>query len=207
MRILHLITTLDVGGAEMHLLAQTRGQRQRGHDVRVLYLKGQGTLAPDFRAEGAEVVPVAGPLGFLLRHPSAPVPVRAWAHSPASRPTSGSGCSDSARRAQEARLEQAQRRADPEAPAGLARARRARQPSRSHDRALGSRRPFRGAPRPAGAEQLGAHLLRPGSGAVRGRGAHQRCRARGRARRPGPPCRRNALPVRRALRSTEAHDV
>jgi glycosyltransferase involved in cell wall biosynthesis len=67
MRILHLITTLDVGGAEMHLLAQVRGQRERGHEVRVLYLKGQGTLAPDFRTSGAEVVPIAGPLGFLAR--------------------------------------------------------------------------------------------------------------------------------------------
>jgi glycosyltransferase involved in cell wall biosynthesis len=55
-RILHIITTLDVGGAEMHLLSQVRGQSARGHGVRVLYLKGQGTLAEDFRAAGAEYV-------------------------------------------------------------------------------------------------------------------------------------------------------
>ncbi len=31
MNILHLITTLDIGGAEMHVLAQVRGQVERGH--------------------------------------------------------------------------------------------------------------------------------------------------------------------------------
>jgi glycosyltransferase involved in cell wall biosynthesis len=63
-RILHVITTLDVGGAEMHVLAQTRGQAGRGHQVRIAYLKGAGTLAPDFLEAGAEsVVPVgSGPL-------------------------------------------------------------------------------------------------------------------------------------------------
>jgi glycosyltransferase involved in cell wall biosynthesis len=48
-RILHVITTLDVGGAEMHLLAQVRGQSARGHAVEVAYLKGHGTLEADFR--------------------------------------------------------------------------------------------------------------------------------------------------------------
>ena len=43
MRILHVITTLDVGGAEMHLLAQVRGQSGRGHQVRVVWLKGAGS--------------------------------------------------------------------------------------------------------------------------------------------------------------------
>ncbi len=56
MKILHAITTLDVGGAEMHLLAQVRGQCERGHSVRVVYFKGQGTLAPDFLRAGAERV-------------------------------------------------------------------------------------------------------------------------------------------------------
>ena len=53
MRILHLITTLDVGGAEMHLLAQVRGQTARGHAVSVAWLKGAGSLADDFRRAGA----------------------------------------------------------------------------------------------------------------------------------------------------------
>jgi glycosyltransferase involved in cell wall biosynthesis len=55
-RILHVITTLDVGGAEMHILSQVRGQTARGHAVRVAYLKGHGTLEADFRAAGAEWV-------------------------------------------------------------------------------------------------------------------------------------------------------
>ncbi|MDP6538774.1 MAG: glycosyltransferase family 4 protein [Planctomycetota bacterium] len=56
MRVLHVITTLDVGGAEMHLLSQVRGQCARGHAVRVRYLKGECTLAEDFAQAGAEQV-------------------------------------------------------------------------------------------------------------------------------------------------------
>jgi glycosyltransferase involved in cell wall biosynthesis len=76
LKILHVITTLDVGGAEMHLLSQVRGQAARGHEVRVVYLKGQGTLERDFREAGAAYV---GALGS-----SASLPLRlraqiAWA--------------------------------------------------------------------------------------------------------------------------------
>lgn len=72
MRILHVITTLDVGGAEMHLLAQVRGQAARGHAVRVAYLKGGATLERDVRAAGArEVVNVSE--GVAL-------PFRLWPH-------------------------------------------------------------------------------------------------------------------------------
>ena len=67
MKILHLITTLDVGGAEMHLLAQVRGQAQRGHEVRVAYLKGHGTLASDFTAAGASSVERASGAALLTR--------------------------------------------------------------------------------------------------------------------------------------------
>jgi glycosyltransferase involved in cell wall biosynthesis len=66
-RILHAITTLDVGGAEMHVLAQVRGQTRRGHAVRVVYLKGGGALADEVRSAGAEVAERVGPLG-LARH-------------------------------------------------------------------------------------------------------------------------------------------
>jgi glycosyltransferase involved in cell wall biosynthesis len=59
-RILHVITTLDVGGAEMHLLEQVRGQRARGHEVRVAYLKGGGALTEDFRRAGASGVAAVG---------------------------------------------------------------------------------------------------------------------------------------------------
>lgn len=54
MKILHVLTTLDVGGAEMHVLKQVRGQAARGHEVRVVYLKGQGTLVNDFLGAGAQ---------------------------------------------------------------------------------------------------------------------------------------------------------
>jgi hypothetical protein len=59
-RIQHVITTLDVGGAEMHLLAQVRGQRARGHEPRVAYLKGAGSLAADFERAGAAAVEALG---------------------------------------------------------------------------------------------------------------------------------------------------
>ena len=67
MRIQHVITTLDVGGAEMHLLAQVRGQVERGHEVRVAYLKGAGSLADDVRAAGASAVERVG------THPGTPL--------------------------------------------------------------------------------------------------------------------------------------
>lgn len=60
MKILHVITTLDVGGAEMHLLSQVRGQTARGHEVHVAYLKGHGTLVADFRSAGAREVTALG---------------------------------------------------------------------------------------------------------------------------------------------------
>ncbi len=66
MKILHVVTTLDVGGAEMHLLSQVRGQTARGHEVRVLFLKGHGTLVPDFRDAGASVAVRVGALGLSL---------------------------------------------------------------------------------------------------------------------------------------------
>jgi glycosyltransferase involved in cell wall biosynthesis len=66
--VLHVITTLDVGGAEMHLLAQVRGQAARGLAPSVAYLKGAGTLAAEARAAGArEVVRVAPTLPGLVR--------------------------------------------------------------------------------------------------------------------------------------------
>ena len=72
MKIVHVLTTLDVGGAEMHVLKQVRGQVERGHEVRVAYLKGQGTLTPDFLTAGAvEVRHVPG-------GPLFPFKLRSW---------------------------------------------------------------------------------------------------------------------------------
>jgi len=65
MRILHVITTLDVGGAEMHLLQQVTGQCARGHQVRVAWLKGEGRLASDFERAGAKIAGRCGPLKLI----------------------------------------------------------------------------------------------------------------------------------------------
>lgn len=61
MNILHVITTLDVGGAEMHLKSQVQGQSAAGHAVRVAYLKGAGSLTDDFMAAGAQSVHAVSP--------------------------------------------------------------------------------------------------------------------------------------------------
>lgn len=52
MKLVHLITTLDVGGAEKHLLWLGAGLVQRGHDVVVVYLKGNGSLRAAFEDAG-----------------------------------------------------------------------------------------------------------------------------------------------------------
>lgn len=54
-RILFVITTLDVGGAEKHLRWLCGGLCARGHEVDVVYLKGEGRLTPDFVALGVGV--------------------------------------------------------------------------------------------------------------------------------------------------------
>lgn len=69
--ILQVITTVDVGGAEKHLLALVEGLERRGHSVDVAYLKGDGTLASRFAAAGADPIRVPidgvwGPLGAVL---------------------------------------------------------------------------------------------------------------------------------------------
>ncbi|GJM20455.1 MAG: glycosyl transferase [Planctomycetota bacterium] len=58
-----------MGGAEKHLLWLGGGQVQRGHDVSVLYLKGEGELRADFEAAGMSVH--SAPLGSLLAAPLA----------------------------------------------------------------------------------------------------------------------------------------
>ncbi|MCP3917119.1 MAG: glycosyltransferase family 4 protein [bacterium] len=68
MKLLHVISTLDVGGAEVHLLSQVRGQVARGHQVRVAWVLGEGRLTEEFRAAGAEWTGCVGKgLGFPFR--------------------------------------------------------------------------------------------------------------------------------------------
>lgn len=55
LRIIEIITTLGVGGAEMHLLSLTKGFVSRGHRPEVWYLKGKGELAHDFLKAGVPV--------------------------------------------------------------------------------------------------------------------------------------------------------
>ncbi len=59
LRIVEVITTLGVGGAEMHLLALVRGLAARGHRPEVVYLKGAGELAPEFLRSGVPVRKIA----------------------------------------------------------------------------------------------------------------------------------------------------
>ncbi|MHC4923165.1 MAG: glycosyltransferase, partial [Planctomycetota bacterium] len=68
MRVLHLITTLDRGGAENQLLALCRELVKRG-EVRptVAWLKGEGELAPEFRAAG---IPATSLAAGRLRAPA-----------------------------------------------------------------------------------------------------------------------------------------
>lgn len=56
MKILHLITTIEIGGAEKHLLQLAAAQSSLGHDVRVMYLKGMPQLMSLFEQNRIEVV-------------------------------------------------------------------------------------------------------------------------------------------------------
>lgn len=57
--VVHLITTLDRGGAESQLLVLVKQQVLRNIKVSVLFLKGSGELIPSFEALGVEVTKVA----------------------------------------------------------------------------------------------------------------------------------------------------
>lgn len=55
MKILHVITTVNRGGAENHLVELVRGQIGQGLQVTVAYLKGDGYWAAELRDLGARV--------------------------------------------------------------------------------------------------------------------------------------------------------
>ncbi len=55
MKIVHIITTLDRGGAEIQLLTLVREQIRKGLHVHVLYLKGQSELRREFEFAGVSV--------------------------------------------------------------------------------------------------------------------------------------------------------
>jgi len=56
MRILHVITSLDLGGAERQLLSLVQQQVTSGDSVTVIYLKGQGALRGDFLRIGVDLI-------------------------------------------------------------------------------------------------------------------------------------------------------
>ena len=56
MRILHVITTIERGGAENQLLVLARYQRSENMDVSVFFLKGGNELEKEFRKIGVEVI-------------------------------------------------------------------------------------------------------------------------------------------------------
>ncbi len=55
MRILHVITTIERGGAENQLLVLVREQIRQNLEVEIIYLKGENELENDFRILGAVV--------------------------------------------------------------------------------------------------------------------------------------------------------
>lgn len=58
MRILHVITTMDRGGAENHVVDLAVAQADRGADVAIAYLKGDGYWAKRLSTAGIRVAPL-----------------------------------------------------------------------------------------------------------------------------------------------------
>lgn len=55
-RVLHVITTIEAGGAEKQLVTLIRSQISNGDHVEVLYLKGNSTLKSELEALGCKVL-------------------------------------------------------------------------------------------------------------------------------------------------------
>jgi len=55
MKIIHIITTIELGGAEKQLLTLVKSQVMTGNEVEVIYLKGNPDLLQDFSVIGANV--------------------------------------------------------------------------------------------------------------------------------------------------------
>ncbi len=70
MKILHVITTINRGGAENHLVSLVEGQLAEGLDVDIAYLKGDGYWTEHLRGKGARIHPLG------LSHYGEPAPLR-----------------------------------------------------------------------------------------------------------------------------------
>jgi len=57
-RVLHVITSINRGGAENHLTDLVKGQIEAGFDIAVAYLRGDGYWTGRLRSFGAEVLPL-----------------------------------------------------------------------------------------------------------------------------------------------------
>ena len=64
-KIVHLITTIERGGAEKQLLTLVREQVKAGFDIEILYLKGNPELKNKFESAGATVNPMLAEISFL----------------------------------------------------------------------------------------------------------------------------------------------
>jgi glycosyltransferase involved in cell wall biosynthesis len=71
MKILYVIGSLEVGGAEQHLLRISGALAARGWEPTVFVLNPGGPLTSAFQAAGVPVIGVSLPVGFirLIRHP------------------------------------------------------------------------------------------------------------------------------------------
>lgn len=56
MKILHLITSIDRGGAENHLSCLARGQKLEKHDVNIIYLKGNSYWRKYYKSFGIKTI-------------------------------------------------------------------------------------------------------------------------------------------------------
>lgn len=65
LEITHVITTIDRGGAEKHLLQLVAAQVTAGCKVRVIFLKGKAELLQDFKKSGCEVITHISNKGLL----------------------------------------------------------------------------------------------------------------------------------------------
>lgn len=66
MRILHVITSINRGGAENLLMSLVRLQRSAGHDLKVAYLREEGEWRAEMEGLGVEVVDLAMGLCRIL---------------------------------------------------------------------------------------------------------------------------------------------
>jgi glycosyltransferase involved in cell wall biosynthesis len=63
--IVHVITTIDLGGAEKQLLTLAECQRRNGKEVQVVFLKGHPSLLREFREAGIKVSTEFSVLNFV----------------------------------------------------------------------------------------------------------------------------------------------